>query len=250
VSVLRQPDDTTCGPTCLQAVYKFHDDDVSLEDVIAEAPSLEEGGTLAVLLGSHALLRGYKTTIYTYNLQVFDPTWFADGAVPLAGRLLELAETRSDKKLRNAARAYVEYLALGGTIRFEDLTSELLRRYLKREIPILTGLSSTFLYRSAREVPGSNEADDIRGHPAGHFVVLSGYREVSREVRVSDPWHPNPVSKAGSYWVTMSRLINSILLGILTYDANLLIVEKKEPPGRGGPTGKDDSERAHPRRRQ
>jgi hypothetical protein len=85
---------------------------------------------------------------------------------------MSLAESRSDTKLKSAARAYVEYLALGGVIKFEDLTSELLRRHLKRGIPILTGLSSTFLYRSAREIPGTNEADDVRGHPAGHFVVL------------------------------------------------------------------------------
>jgi hypothetical protein len=226
--MLRQPDDTTCGPTCLHAIYQFHGDDVPLEDVIAEAQSLEEGGTLAVFLGSHALLRGYKVTIFTYNLQVFDPTWFKNAAVPLAGKLMQLADSHADQKLRNAAQAYVRYLALGGTIRFEDLTSDMLRKYLKRGIPVLTGLSSTFLYRSEREIPSTNEPDDILGNPAGHFVVLSGYREVSREVRVEDPWHPNPVSKKGTYWVTMSRAINSILLGIVTYDANLLIIEKKK----------------------
>ncbi len=248
----RQPDDTTCGPTCLHAVYQFHGDDVPLDAVIDEAPRLEEGGTLAALLGSHALSRGYKVTIHTYNLQVFDPTWFEEGAVPVASKLLMLAESRTDRKLRSAARAYIQYLALGGALRFEDLTSELLRRYLKRGIPVLTGLSSTFLYRSARELPGTNDTDDVRGHPAGHFVVLSGYREVTREVRVSDPWHPNPVSEGGTYWVSMSRVINSILLGIVTYDANLVIIEKKSDssgprqPGAGGAKG----DRAHPRRSQ
>ncbi len=188
-------------------------------------------------------------TIYTYNLQVFDPTWFSPGAPPLASKLLALAESRSDRKLRSAARAYVDYLAQGGRIRFEDLTPELLRRHLKRGVPVLTGLSSTFLYRSAREIPGSNEADDVRGHPAGHFVVLSGYREVSREVLVADPWHPNPVSKGGTYWVGMSRLVNSILLGIVTYDANLLIIERKSGSG-GRSHDRSKNHRAHDRRRQ
>ncbi len=245
--MLRQPDDTTCGPTCLHAVYKFHGDDVPLEEVVEETPRLDDGGTLAVLLGSHALLRGYKVTIHTYNLQVFDPTWFADGAPPLAGKLFALAEGRTDRKLKSVARAYVNYLALGGRLTFGDLTSELLRRYLKRGIPVLTGLSSTFLYRSAREIPGTNEADDVLGSPSGHFVVLSGYREETREVRVADPWHPNPVSKTGTYWVTMSRVINSILLGIVTYDANLLIIERKDAHAATRP--KDES-RANHRRRQ
>ncbi|HEX4478462.1 MAG TPA: C39 family peptidase [Polyangiaceae bacterium] len=234
----------------MHAVYQYHHDDISLDAVVAEAPRLEGGGTLAVMLGSHALKRGYEATIYTYNLQVFDPTWFSPGAPPLASKLLAMSQNRIDRKLGSATRAYVEYLALGGKIRFEDLTAELLRKYLKRGMPVLTGLSSTFLYRAAREIPGSSEADDVRGVPAGHFVVLSGYRETTREVRVNDPWHPNPVSKGGTYWVTMSRLVNSILLGILTYDANLLIIEKKTD-GKGPSRGrqKDDS-RANPRRRQ
>ena len=34
----------------------------------------------------------------------------------------------------------------------EDLSGRLIRKYLKRDQPILTGLSSTFLYRTAREI--------------------------------------------------------------------------------------------------
>ncbi|MCA9161211.1 MAG: hypothetical protein KDA72_22930, partial [Planctomycetales bacterium] len=63
-----QPDDTTCGPTCLQAVYSYFEDEIPLPQVIAEVPGLAAGGTLAVLLGDHALRRGYDATIYTYNL--------------------------------------------------------------------------------------------------------------------------------------------------------------------------------------
>jgi hypothetical protein len=249
--MLRQPDDVTCGPTCLQAVYQYHGDYVPLRTVIDEVPSLEDGGTLAVLLGAHALKRGYDATIYTYNLQVFDPTWFREDGPPLSEKLRRLSEHRTDSKLSRAASHYVEFLGLGGKILFQDLTSELLRRYLKRGVPVLTGLSSTFLYRSAREIPQTNEADDIRGSPAGHFVVLSGYREVAREVRVADPWHPNPVSKEGQYWVGMSRLVNSILLGILTYDANLLIIERKKAPGHDSDERRSkDRRRAHSRRRQ
>src|SRR5262245_60688167 len=72
-----QPDDMTCGPTCLHAVYRYFDDDMPLEQVINEVAMLDEGGTLAVLLGCHALRRGYEASIYTYNLDVFDPTWFS-----------------------------------------------------------------------------------------------------------------------------------------------------------------------------
>src|SRR6185369_13364802 len=70
LEILPQPDDITCGPTCLHAVYRYFGDVIGLDQVIEEVPQLETGGTLAVLLGCHALRRGYDATIYTYNLQV------------------------------------------------------------------------------------------------------------------------------------------------------------------------------------
>jgi hypothetical protein len=36
---------------------------------------------------------------------------------------------------------------------------------------------------------------------------------------------PNPIGKGRVYGVSFTRLINSIMLGIVTYDANLLIIE-------------------------
>ena len=58
LKILTQPDDSTCGPTSLHAVYQYFDDDISLDQVIAEVSFLQEGGTLAVMLGCHAL-QGY-----------------------------------------------------------------------------------------------------------------------------------------------------------------------------------------------
>jgi ABC-type bacteriocin/lantibiotic exporter with double-glycine peptidase domain len=71
-----QPDKVTCGPTCLHALYQYYGEDISLKQVVREVKQLKAGGTLAVMLGNHALKRGYKALIYTYNLTVFDPSWF------------------------------------------------------------------------------------------------------------------------------------------------------------------------------
>ncbi|HPF71947.1 MAG TPA: cysteine peptidase family C39 domain-containing protein, partial [Candidatus Krumholzibacteria bacterium] len=68
-----QPDETTCGPTCLHAIYRYYGDDIPLDQVVREVPTLEQGGTLAVLLAGHALARGYRAAIHTYKLQIFDP---------------------------------------------------------------------------------------------------------------------------------------------------------------------------------
>ena len=42
------------------------------EQLIADVPKLEDGGTLAVLMGCDALRRDYTAKLYTYNLPVFD----------------------------------------------------------------------------------------------------------------------------------------------------------------------------------
>jgi hypothetical protein len=221
-----QPDDTTCGPTCLHAVYQYYGDLISLAEVISQVKSFEGGGTLAVLLGNHALGRGYKAAIYTYNLHVFDPTWFADKE-DLADRLKTQAAVRQDEKLSFATRGYLEFLEQGGKLLFEDLTIALIRKFLKRSAPILTGLSSTYLYRSVRENPDTNRDDAASGLPTGHFVVLSGYDREKRQVLVADPYKKNPVSGNHYYAVSISRLLGAVLLGILTYDANLLVIEPR-----------------------
>ena len=224
----RQPDEVTCGPTCLQAVYAHYDDPLPIGQVVEEVSQLGEGGTLDVFLANHALARGYRATIYTYNLTLFDPTWFADPDTDLDERLAKQLRYKADAKLAFATRGYRAFLRAGGRLRFADLTEALLTKYLERRHPILTGLSSTYLYQSAREVPATCEEDDLRGEPAGHFVVLCGYNSQTREVQVADPWYEHPYGDTQHYRVPIERLIGAILLGITTFDANLLILEPPE----------------------
>ena len=230
INILTQPDDETCGPTSLHAVYQYYGDSISLEQTIAEVTYLEEGGTLAVLLGCHALARGYKAKIYTYNLSVFDPTWFDDNQQDLIEKLQTQKKIKNNNfKLHKASDGYIEFLSSGGKLLFADLTSSLLTRYFKQQIPILAGLSATHLYRCKREYAGADKTtiyDDLRGYPTGHFVVLWGYDEAKKHVMVADPYRGNPFSGSNYYSVKVSHLINSIMLGILTYDANILIIEK------------------------
>lgn len=226
---LKQPDNTTCGPTCLHAVYRYHGDSMPLTQVIDEAPAFDDGGTLAVMLGCHALRRGYDVRIFTFNLQVFDPTWFnAEGHVQdglqLEEKLRAQMQIKPKQKLKQACQSYIEYLQLGGKLRMEDLTGNLIRRYLRQSVPVLTGLSSTYLYRERRENSETSQPDDVAGRPSGHFVVLCGYDSIERTVLVADPFHPNPLSLNYKYEVSLDRVVCSIMLGILTYDANLLIV--------------------------
>ena len=135
---------------------------------------------------------------------------------------------KRNKKFQQASDAYIEFLELGGKILFEDLTPQLLRKYLAKDTPVLTGLSATYLYRSAREIGETNEYNSIEGEPSGHFVVLAGYDKKLDSLLVADPFHLNPFAGSNYYWVEVQRVISSILLGIVTYDANLLIIEPED----------------------
>jgi len=219
-----QPDEWTCGPTCLHAVYRYFGDGLPLSSLIAEVSTTESGGTFAVLLACHALRRGYSATLYTYNLQLFDPTWFASD-VDLSKKLAAQMKAKHDPQIEVATKGYLEFFRLGGKVRFEVLSAKLIRQYLSKGLPILTGLSSTYLYQNMREHGPNGDEDDVRGLPVGHFVVMCGYRKQERRVLVADPLQPNPLSDERIYEVGIDRAICAILLGILTFDANLLILE-------------------------
>lgn len=222
-----QPTDTSCGPTCLQAVYNYYGDVIPVTSLIDEVPELETGGTLAVQLGLHALRRGYAAELFTYNLRVFDPTWFDLETAEMARRLEQRIGRRHSEKRRLAMQAYLDFIRLGGQVRLEVLNEGLIRSLLESNLPILTGLSSTFLYSSPREIPTNDKEDDIRGEPVGHFVVLCGCDPLAGTVLVADPDHENPLSEDRIYPVSMDRLINAILLGVFTYDGNLLVIQPR-----------------------
>jgi len=81
-----------------------------------------------------------------------------------------------------------------------------------------------------REYTGENNKsvfDDIVGEPIGHFVILKGFDDDGENIIVADPYKTNPISNENYYQVKTSRLLNSIMLAIVTYDANILIVEPK-----------------------
>lgn len=230
--ILPQPDDVTCGPTCLQAVYRHLGQRLDLQQIINEVRGLPDGGTLAVYLGIHALKRGLQARLYSYHLKIFDPSWRGAESAELAGKLEAQLAFKQGKKFVAASRAYIRFLELGGEIAFDDLTPELLDVPFDAGLPILTGLSATYLYDSRREYTNrQNRAvyDDLRGEPTGHFVVLCGREK--HKVRVADPFIGNPLADDSHYYdVSVERLIRAILLGVLTYDANLLVISEGDLP--------------------
>jgi hypothetical protein len=220
-----QPDDVTCGPTCLTQVYRYFGYKKSLNEVIEETQRNDDGGTLAVYLGISALRNGFHPIIYSYNLRVFDPSWREFEPAEMISKLKQRSQVVRSEKLRQSLDAYCIYLEMGGQVRFDDLSRDLLVRLLSEGQPILTGLSATYLYSTRREY--RNEYDDVRGEPTGHFVVISGYEPRTNEFVVRDPSKNILFSPTGRYSVPAERLTSAILLGDVTYDAVLLVLGGK-----------------------
>jgi hypothetical protein len=224
-----QPDDVTCGPTCLRKVYSFYGLDMGLDEVIASLERNEDGGTLAVFLGIAALDRGFRARIYSYDLRIFDPTWSDLAPDDLAEKIHARFPYLADAKRLRAAQAYLHFLELGGELAFEELTPALLKSIIDRDHPILAGLSATYLYRYSRErwdpITRKPVDDDVRGEPTGHFVVVSGYEQWGRRLVVLDPFEQIPFEPGDEKLVVdADRLTNAVLLGDVTYDAVLLEV--------------------------
>lgn len=227
---IEQPDDVTCGPTCLGQIYQYYGYAKPIAELIDEVPRTPDGGTLAVHLGANALRAGFAAELYSYNLRVVDPTWRKLSVRQLIGKLNQRLGAVKSRKLIHAIAGYVEFLELGGRVRFAELTPELLVGILRNGHPILTGLSATYLYGTPREY--EDEYDDVRGDPVGHFVAVAGYYPQSGRFLIRDPSTHIPFSRTGKYSVKGERLTAAILLGDVTYDAVLLVVK----PSRERPT--------------
>lgn len=222
-----QPSDTTCGPASLHAVYRFYGLDVPMAQLAEQVPQLPGGGTLAVHLALDAMARGFDATIYTCNLQVFDPTWFHADSPPLAQRLRTQMRYKRDRKMRMASRAYLAFDESGGRLMMCEITFDLILEHLRRGMPLIAGLSSTWLYQCARDRPWDNEPDDVAGEPSGHFVVIHGADTASRRLSIADPYLHEPFPGSRAYTMDADRVIHAILLGIMTYDAKMLLIHPR-----------------------
>ena len=231
IKISTQPDDETCGPTCLHAIYQHYGYKISLNEVIKTVKRSASGGTLAPYLGVHALERGFTASVLINNMDIFDPSWFehSEAAVNLSAKLTEQLKYKNNEGIIQSSLAYQDFLQAGGLIKFKFLSLDLLKEYFSYNVPIITGLSSTYLYNSPREIYENKTSrfDDVRGTPCGHFVIIAGFDDIHNQIVVVDPYQKNTLAHNNYYRVSAHRLINAILMGMITYDANLLIIYPK-----------------------
>jgi len=58
----------------------------------------------------------------------------------------------------------------------------------------------------------------------GNFVVIGGYNRKERTLMVADPYGRHPYGPSHEYWINIDRVLGAVLLGIVTHDANVLVI--------------------------
>lgn len=235
-----QPDDVSCGPTCLAQVLAWYGELRSIEELGALIRRNPDGGTQAVHIGALALELGYNVRLYPFGVRVFDPTWWEledeDLVERLTARADALERIAAPRDEIAAVRAWRDLLQAGGRVAFHEPSPRLMARVLAKGRPLIVGLNATWLYREIRHRPDDNVPDSLAGWPVGHFVVVCGYTGHGRHLHVRDPSedapeHLHPAgAHRGSYPVPGDRLVHAVLLGDLTRDAVLLEVWPKRRP--------------------
>lgn len=229
VSIERQPNYTTCGPTSLHALYSYFGDNITLPQVVSEVHQhAVGGGTLSIHLALDALRRGYEAAMWVSNVNYWDPTWFT-GKTDLAAKLRARFEAKGwlkDDRFSLALTALEEYLERGGKVVWGDLSPQRIGGVLERGLPILAGTNGVYLYQCARET--EEGPDDVTGDVYGHFIVVCGYCSQDETVSIADPLMDNPAHGSKYYRVGIYRLIGSIFLGAATDDANCLVIRPKD----------------------
>jgi hypothetical protein len=164
---------------------------------------------------------------------MWDPTWFVQKS-----DLLEKVRARfvakewsKDPKLANALASFEEFIGRGGRYLWQELTPNLVSGLLRRGLPILCGVNATYLYQCARE--RDDHADDVGGDPFGHFLIVCGYHSRERTVDIADPLQDNPLHGTKYYRVGLYRFIGAVYLGVMTYDANFLVIRPRRGRAKG-----------------
>jgi hypothetical protein len=172
--------------------------------------------------GRVAIEQGLEVIVYTRSAGIFDPTWFNFSSECLLSKLkeehayFEKEEYVGLPSFKEDIDAAIRFLEAGGIIDFTPISKRLIRDLLREKKPLIAGVSYTLLVNAPRERYFPEEScwkpDDIKGHPYGHVVVISGYRRDS--FQIIDPW---PQAKE-EYYVKGDVLIDAILRN----DSNLL----------------------------
>jgi peptidase C39-like protein len=220
-----QPDDTSCGISCLKMLLAFHGISLSFDEMREIIPPLPDIGLYDSHVGKAALDLGFSVTIYSYNYTIFHPLWNHLTRKDLIRHLSTKNKSSMTPLQEFATKSYIEFMEAGGEVLFYPLSKELLLAFFEKGLPVMVALDMCFLYDSMVYYENTTEPR------ATHFVVLHGYNPENNTFRISDPWHSIPLpNNMGQFSLDADRVINAIFLGQNRNDAAVVVIQKNNQP--------------------
>jgi len=220
---------------CVQAsasqILSYYGIKKSIAEVKKEVPVYinSEGKPLGSSLGhiaSYFLQLGFKVTLHSVDIEIFDRSWKDLDNQAFIRKLKErrkyLKHARYEEEaLDLVVDGYIQFLAKEGKINFPVVDQDYLYKLLK-EGPIYTILSYNFLnqvskYKFTEDKPVQ---DSIAGSPSTHAVVISGYKQGRFEI--TDPDY----EFGGKKLINPSQIIGAFYLAETDFDPLLVTLEK------------------------
>jgi hypothetical protein len=172
----------TCGPSSLQQVLNYYGDPTSLSEILANVKMFPSGTPPSYLaLGAKKL--GYKTKLISFDVDYVDPSWKNASKKEIAEKLRKRLPTLKDKSAKMRTRGLLTALKGGVDLEIQIPSEKILIGYLKGGIPPIITLSYNVLHNYKRKF--NDKQDDVKGHPSGHYVVVSGYDD--KNLIITDP---------------------------------------------------------------
>lgn len=193
-----------CGQYALKQILAFYGDDVDIKEITHKLGSRIDLGVWSSQILAFVKNRGYKVDFCTNSLRVLDLSWEKLSSKKIADKLRKRLKFKKEKMFDY--KAYIKYFSSGGSVNFEPITKETIKKYLDKKKPVLMCVNSTYFYHKKRRYKG--KFDDIKGNEVGHYIVVAGYDK--KRFFIVDPG--SKTIHKGKYWVDQDFLIVSTLI--------------------------------------
>ncbi|MBD3362355.1 hypothetical protein GF362_01395 [Candidatus Dojkabacteria bacterium] len=221
-NIKQKADSSACGPSCLQAIYKYYGKDLKLKMILEDLHIDKDTSTYVSQLARHLNTNHLSTTLISSNPFVVSPDWKAKPKKVVIKELKEWILHHFNKgKVENIwikeALYLLFYLQEGGNLKISNITTDLIDKYLEDQNLILCCLAENWIW-GKRKISKVVEYDNIKGHVNGHFVIV--YDKNKGDYQISDPYPTSIENKEGLYAINKEELLTATL----TWSHEILIV--------------------------
>ncbi len=224
-----------CMQTSATQLLSFFDPTIKVDDVINEVPVYVENGekigTSPGHLATYFVQKGYKTTVYIFDVELFDLSW----EMTSGSEIIELLKQRQKYIPANSWLAKYHHILVdgwelfvkaGGSFAQPPLTAQLIKDLLIKS-PILVMVNSTYLNHQSKQQYDKKkdkfEDDAIKGRSLTHGVTCTGYKDGRFLIVDPDP----PEGREQHRWIQSDHLIASIMAAQTESDNLLMVIEQE-----------------------